>query len=167
MARFIGFFLSYLIIDLRRHKMDPATTANEAFLQIGVGGIFTILVLREVFGFLAKSKWWMRRNGNSNGRPLDASGTFIERRQPSEAYTRMLSQVDHLHTSQHADAIHLAHTREMLEKAVDRLAETVDSQSDALQNISQATNQSCKSLVIVQQKLTEISITMHARPATP
>lgn len=138
-----------------------------AFVQLGVGGIFSILVLREVFGFLGKSKWWMRRNGNSNGRLRDSDGSFIERRQPSESFLRMFNQVDHLHSSQQADAIHSAHTREMLGKAVEQLAETVDSQSSALQDISQVTSQSCKSLVIVQQKLTEISITMQARPIAP
>lgn len=51
-----------------------STAVPDIVLQLGVGGIFCILVLREVFGFLQRRKG----NGSSGDRSVDYWKTEIE-----------------------------------------------------------------------------------------
>ncbi len=79
---------------------------SEILLQLGVGGIFTILVLKEVFGFLHN------RSKNRNG--AEQTPVWYERKSLEEAINGLCVSIDSLKES-------MSQQNEILEKMVDRI----------------------------------------------
>jgi len=87
---------------------------SELLLQLGVGGIFAILVLKEVFGFLGKYK-----GGNHKAN--------IERR-IGGVHERMW-KVDKLydwHNAQDEEGVPIWYVRKSLEQAIKNLSSSID-----------------------------------------
>jgi len=79
---------------------------SEILLQLGVGGIFAILVLKEVFGFLhGRSK---TRNG------ADQTPIWYERKNLEEAINGLCVSIDSLKDS-------MSQQNKILQKMVDRI----------------------------------------------
>lgn len=134
----------------------------EGLMEVGIGGVVAVMVLKETFAFVGK--WKSERGNGKNGNGKNGNGkngngknnVIIERCPPPEGCNRMMNQVDRLVTSQQADAMNLAHTREMLEKAVERLAENVGTQSAVLQTIAQSTSITSENMILMQGRLVEV-----------
>lgn len=85
--------------------------------QLGVGGIFCVMVLREVFAFLGK-----RRNGNG-----------------SNGHRRMADQVAGLwrmHDKVDADGVPMWYVPRGLERAIDKLSANLDTQTNVLRDLA-------------------------------
>ena len=79
---------------------------SEILLQVGVGGIFSILVLKEVFGFLHS------RSKNRNG--AEQTPVWYERKSLEEAINGLCVSIDSLKDS-------MSQQNEILQKMVDRI----------------------------------------------
>ncbi len=79
---------------------------SDLLLQVGIGGIFSILVLKEVFGFLHS------RSKNRNG--ADQTPVWYERKSLEEAINGLCVSIDSLKDS-------MAQQNEILQKMVDRI----------------------------------------------
>lgn len=83
--------------------------SEEVLLQLGVGGIFSILVLKEVFGFL---QFLYNRSKNRNG--ADQTPVWYERKSLEEAINGLCVSIDSLQDS-------MAQQNKILQKMVERI----------------------------------------------
>ncbi len=79
---------------------------SEILLQVGVGGIFSILVLKEVFGFLHN------RSKNRNG--AEQTPVWYERKSLEEAINGLCVSIDSLKDS-------MGQQNKILQKMVERI----------------------------------------------
>lgn len=85
-------------------------------LQLGVGGLFAILVLREVFSFLKE------RTRCQNNKPFE----------------KMVKQIDELHQWHDVtddDGVRVWYVRRSLEGAIEKLTHTLDAQTLLLREL--------------------------------
>lgn len=91
-------------------------------LQLGVGGIFAILILKTVFDFLTKKKD-EKKNGNGNG--LSTVKVALQ-----------IKDLWDWHNISDEDGVKLWYFRRSLEPAVHKLAENIESQTRILQMLA-------------------------------
>ena len=101
--------------------------------QLGVGGIFAIIILREVFGFLAKKR---DKNGGSS-----AQTDMFTLLRAIEAGTAELVR---LHDVKDEDGVPVWYVRKSLERQIERLVmgvasmtKAVDAQTDVLEKLAE------------------------------
>lgn len=110
---------------------------NELLTQVGVGGIFTVLVLREVFNFLSSKK---------NGRT-------------SDDIKQMIRQVDTLyrwHDKEDEEGVKIWYVRLSLEKALMKLAESIELQTKIFKELSLDVAESKEGIKQIRKEMTEI-----------
>ncbi len=91
--------------------------AVEQLQTLGVGGIFVILVLREVLGFLR------RRNGN--GLP------------PCSSCAREVHDLWLWHNKEDTEGVKVWYVRKSLEDAIEKLAECIEHQNELLRTMNE------------------------------
>ena len=94
---------------------------ESALVQLGVGGIFALMVLKEVFGFLTR-----KRNGNPWGNVS------------SDTVRRLLDQIRELHTlhdQKDDDGVPVWYVRKSLGMAVEKLHKSIDTQTKVMEGL--------------------------------
>lgn len=92
---------------------------NDVFLQLGVGGLLVILVLKEVFAFLKNVK--EKRNGGYS----PACAKCFE----------MVRDLYDMHNQKDSDGVYIWYVRRSLEDAVNKLAENIAKQTDCFKEL--------------------------------
>jgi hypothetical protein len=90
---------------------------EEALTQLGVGGIFVVLVLREVFTFVSK-----KRNGTGVDMLLVA---------------KQVAELHRWHDREDEEGVKVWYVRKSLEDAVEKLAANIDKQTAIFQEMQQ------------------------------
>jgi hypothetical protein len=98
----------------------------EQLTQVGVGGIFAILVIREVFNFLQKRKTPNGDNGVQFHRELDTKVNEIK------SLTRELHK---WHSVTDMEGVPVWYVRKSLEKSIGELATNIKEQTDIIRRV--------------------------------
>jgi hypothetical protein len=92
---------------------------SDVLTQLGVGGILVVLVLREVFNFLAK------RNGEKgDAHPHEC----VECR-------KMVEQLFKMHDKTDEDGVYVWYVRKSLEAAISKLGDAIETQTQVFRNL--------------------------------
>ncbi len=89
--------------------------------EISLGGAVALLILREVFGFLLN-----RRN----------SSALLKREADNEIVLQKVTDLWNWHNVRGADNVPVWYFRSSLDDAMDKLAESIDNQTIALQKVT-------------------------------
>ena len=97
----------------------------DVFTQLGVGGIFVILVLREVFGFLEKKR------SNGNGTSPSAADVLAAANLKKTIYeiSRQMDDLYEWHRVADEDGVKVWYVRRSLETAMRDLADNIKAQT--------------------------------------
>lgn len=118
--------------------MDEVLTAGEgALMQLGVGGIFAMMVLRQVLDFL-KSK---EVTGSKKG------GCIFE-----DEDRRRARELHQWHALTDSDGVKVWYVRKSLDDAVLKLSENVESQTEILRELMRLQNETNQELVRLRER---------------
>ena len=92
-----------------------------AITEISLGGAVALLILREVFGFLLN-----RRN----------SSALLAREADTTAMLQKITDLWNWHNVRGADNVPVWYFRSSLDDAMDKLSESIDNQTMALQKVT-------------------------------
>lgn len=112
--------------------MDPnaAQAGSDILLHLGVGGIFAILIIREVLGFLLKN----RRNGNGGGSSATTADQFKLLRHIDD----QVKDLHSWHDAKDEDQVFVWYVRKSLERQIERLCTAVETMTKATESQSDA-----------------------------
>lgn len=113
--------------------------------QVGVGGIFLILVLRMVLDFVAKFQQHKaaKEQGDAGGNRSATTGehSILERKlavllQKVDPIEKQMADVHAWMSKEDGDGVKLVYTRRSLEEAIVALAESLDRQTKVLAEVA-------------------------------
>ncbi len=114
--------------------------------QIGTGGLFIILVLREIFGFLKVRK-------------LDGSSTkavcSYDREKFNDVY-RTIKDLYKLHDIRDRDGVPVWYVRQSLEESIHKLADNIETQTRVMQAMLNSINDNKVELANIKHDLKSI-----------
>lgn len=108
--------------------MDP-------ILQIGMGGVLAILLIREVISFI---KWLIdRREPNGDGKPYKSNGGMAcqECRSWLMRTHELTEQLFTMHNQKDADGVYVWYVKHSLTEAINKIADAITLQTQLLQKI--------------------------------
>jgi len=100
---------------------------DDLIAQVGVGGIFAVLVIREVLNFLTKRNGADKDKGGKLDRVILAA---LQEMKPK------LDELHKWHDQRDQDGVPVWYIRRSLEEAVDKLAESQQMLSDNIRNMT-------------------------------
>jgi len=106
----------------------PGKETLNPLTQLGIGGIFAILMIREVLNFLKTRKDMGASVGDVGQRPFVQDRFDRMERQVRELYT--------WHAREDTDGVKIWYTRPSLERAIRELRESVDAETAAFQALA-------------------------------
>ena len=108
---------------------------DDALLQLGVGGIFALMIIKEVFNFLSK------RNGGSKANLDDST---ISRKVSKDLSPKVdeslhiLRDLHEWHSKTDEDGVKVWYVRRSLERTIDDLSDAIKAQNELLQEQTRA-----------------------------
>ena len=102
----------------------------EALTQLGVGGIFAVLVIRSVLDFLAKRE--ATKNGGARG---TTSTHGMMATQQLNDLVRQVRELHEWHAKEDDDGVKVWYVRKSLEQSIARLADAAEQQTRALRDL--------------------------------
>ena len=120
--------------------MDPevlASAGEGALTQLGVGGIFVILVLRLVLDFLKSREV---ADAKKSGCAFDAD------------FQRRIKELYDWHALTDSDGVKVWYVRKSLDDAVLKLSESVESQTEILRELMRLQNETNTELVRLRER---------------
>lgn len=109
---------------------------DENLLQVGVGGLMALLILREVFGYLIKKKGDKASEGSKLAKQVD--------------------ELWHWHAKEDSDGVKIWYVRKSLEDAVSRLASAIEIQTSTLKEIHRVTVETNKMSLEALKRIAEL-----------
>jgi len=126
-------------------------------LQVGVGGIFAILLVRIILEWLKPLVEKFTGNGKHQERSIGEQ-LLLELQRATEEMKPVARQVSDLydwHNQKNADGVFVWYVPSALTKAIDRLAENINTQTEVLRGLVTMVADQCKSTERLERKLEE------------
>ena len=114
--------------------MEAEAASSDLILQLGVGGVFALLVIRTVFDFLSKQR---EKKSNGNGSSISAAAM-------NDMFTlnrSILSFVEDLHKwhdVKDEDQVPVWYVRKSLERLIGELGKSVNGMTRAIEDQTEA-----------------------------
>jgi hypothetical protein len=105
---------------------------DELLTQLGVGGIFALLIIREVLGFLSKRKERGNGNGNGNGKPAMTAAVQSDLFQLLREINEGTKELVRLHDVKDEDGVPVWYVRKSLERQIEQLVTGVAQLTSAI-----------------------------------
>ena len=119
--------------------------------QVGVGGIFVVLVLRMVFDFLEKRE---KKKNNGNTSDLGATGKKVHiLLQKVEKIEKQTQDLYDWHNKEDEEGVKIWYVRRSLEEAITRLSTAIETQTKVLTEMSREQRSTNERLARLSQDL--------------
>lgn len=105
---------------------------DQLFTQLGVGGIFALLIIREVLGFLSKRKERGNGNGDGNGKSTMSATMQSDLFQLLREINEGTKTLVRLHDVKDEDGVPVWYVRKSLERQIEQLVKGVDQLTSAI-----------------------------------